>query len=124
MRRAAVVHLTSLALLVFLPSLVVAKAEPTQMYKRGLQVEVMKLSLPRASGLAIPRSATLPVPSLLPTTIQHSFANEFYGDGLKSDAEESAVEPQPLPDSRRFNFFRKTLDSLTKAVPSFRFFHL
>jgi hypothetical protein len=122
MRRAAAIHLTSLALLVFLPSLIVAKAEPTQLYKRGLQVEVLDPSLPRTSGLAIPRSATLPVPSFLPTTIQHSFANEFYGNGFKS--EESAVEAQPLPDSRRFGFIRKTLASLAKAVPSFRFFHL
>lgn len=93
--RRAAVRLTSLALLVFLPSLVVAKAESKQICKRGLQIEVLKATLPRASVFANPRGAARPVQHSLPAPIQHSFVNEFYGSDLARELP-AAKESTPI----------------------------
>ncbi len=77
MRRAAS-HLAPLALLVFLPSLLVAKPEPTQTHDRGVQSLAIASSLPRASQLALPRRAT-PVQISPVAADPHPFVKEFYG---------------------------------------------
>src|SRR5438105_14616440 len=85
MRRAAL-FLFPVALLVSLPPLVVAKTEQAQIYKRGLRVEAVKASLPRASTSARPRSATQPVSISIPAFASHTFLNEFYGLGAAAKA--------------------------------------
>ena len=93
MRRAAA-QLTSLASLVFLPSLLAAKVEPMQEYKCGLQDSAV-LRLPRASQIANPRSAAPPV-QLFPTNAEpNAFAKEFYG--MPAEDSEAPVPAELAP---------------------------
>ena len=77
MRRAAA-HLASLALLVFLPSLLVAKAEPMQTHHSGMQSLAVPSTLPRGHQIAPPRSATQPVQLSPVIADPNAFAKEFY----------------------------------------------
>ena len=90
MRRAAA-HLASLALLVFLPSLLVAKAEPTQTYNRGVQSLAVLTTLPRAYQIAPPRSATQPVQLSPVIADPNAFIKEFYGTTPEPQSASSAA---------------------------------